>query len=203
MSRVKLIGDMKEEIEQWFQLNNISSSEVTANTNLQHCESWSPVENGAIKCNVHANWINAHLHSGVAWIARDHYGNVTHHARDAIVHAPNHFIAELRCIIYAMTSLSDLGVTSVILSSDYTEVIEAIKSPLQWLRHRGLLQQVIQLKEKFQTITFEDEKVAANGIARDIARSVLRDGRFQSYLAMGGPSWLHDKIAREKHPSNI
>ncbi|WZZ52414.1 hypothetical protein YC2023_052521 [Brassica napus] len=28
-------------------------------------------------------------------------------------------------------------------------------------------------------------------------KSVLRDGRFQSYLAMGGPSWLHDLIQTE------
>ncbi|XP_018462023.2 uncharacterized protein LOC108833068 [Raphanus sativus] len=190
---------MKEEVDQWFQLNMVSNSTSTATTTLHHCERWLPPENGVIKCNVHANWRNPYLHSGVAWIAKDHNGNVTHHARDAIVHAPNRFIAELRCIIFAMTSLSDLRISRVIISSDYTEVIEAIKCPLQWPRHRGLLQQVLRLKEKFQVITFDSEKVTANGVARDIARSVLRDGRFQSYLAMGGPSWLHDRIAREQH----
>lgn len=86
----------------------------------------------------------------------------------------------------------------MIIASDYDEVMEAIKAPLQWPRHRGLLQQVIKLTEKFEIVAFEGEKTTANGIARDIARSVLRDGRFQSYLAMGGPSWLHDRIAREK-----
>lgn len=98
---------------------------------MHNWEGWSPPENGTIKCNVHANWRNTHLHSGIAWIARDHTGNVTHHARDAIVHAPSRFIAELRCVIYAMASLSDLGATSIIISSDYNEVIEAIKSPRQ------------------------------------------------------------------------
>lgn len=40
-------------------------------------------------------------------------------------------------------------------------------------------------------------KATANEIARDIAKSMLREGRFQSYLSMGGPVWLHDLIARE------
>ncbi|WZZ39620.1 hypothetical protein YC2023_035879 [Brassica napus] len=38
-----------------------------------------------------------------------------------------------------------------------------------------------------------------NGIVREIAKSVLRDGRFQSYLALRGPSWLHDRLARERN----
>lgn len=43
----------------------------------------------------------------------------------------------------------------------------------------------------------EVEKVAANSIARDIAQTVLRDGCFRSYLSLGGPSWLHDRIQGE------
>ncbi|KAH0850461.1 hypothetical protein HID58_095508 [Brassica napus] len=141
---------------------------------LQSGDSWSPPEEGRIKCNIHANWRNASLHSGIAWIARDHSGNVIHHTRDAIVNAPNRLIAEIRC------------------------VMEAIKLPLQWPRYRALLHQITKLKENFVTITFEGETIQTNGIARDIARSVLRDGRFQSYLALRGPSWLQDRIAREE-----
>lgn len=39
-------------------------------------------------------------------------------------------------------------------------------------------------------------------IARDIAKSVLRDGRYQSYLALGGPVWLHDRLLRESNGNN-
>lgn len=45
--------------------------------------------------------------------------------------------------------------------------------------------------------------MVANEIAQDIARNVLRDERFLSYLAMESPSWLHDMIAREKDRSNV
>ncbi|CAN7139353.1 unnamed protein product, partial [Brassica rapa subsp. narinosa] len=37
----------------------------------------------------------------------------------------------------------------------------------------------------------------ANTIARDIAKSVMKDKRFQSYLALGGPAWLHQRITAE------
>lgn len=100
-------------------------------------------------------------------------------------------------------SLSDIGITKVIIASDYNEVMEAIKSPLQWPRYRDLLHQVMKLKEKFTMVVFEGEKISANGIARDIARSVLRDGKFQSYLALGGPSWLHERLARERNRSDL
>lgn len=102
-----------------------------------------------------------------------------------------------------MASLSDIGVTNVIIASDYNEVIEAIKAPFRWPRFRDLLQQVLKLKDKFSTITFEGGEVASNGIARDIARSVLRDGSFQSYLALGGPAWLHDRVIREHNGNSV
>ncbi|KAL9299214.1 putative protein phosphatase 2C-like protein 45 [Arabidopsis thaliana] len=38
----------------------------------------------------------------------------------------------------------------------------------------------------------------ANSIARDIAISVTRDGRFRSYLARGGPGWLLSRIEEDK-----
>ncbi|KAF3509803.1 hypothetical protein F2Q69_00009811 [Brassica cretica] len=34
-------------------------------------------------------------------------------------------------------------------------------------------------------------------LAREIGKSVLRDGRLHSYLALGAPSWLHNLIQTE------
>ena len=84
----------------------------------------------------------------------------------------------------------------VIIAIDYHKVLEAINAPRQWPRFGDLLEQVVNFKEVFESLVFEGEKVSANGIPRDIAKIVLRDGRFHSYLAFGGPSWLHDRIAR-------
>ncbi|WZZ52368.1 hypothetical protein YC2023_052475 [Brassica napus] len=54
----------------------------------------------------------------------------------------------------------------------------------------------------FSSVTFEVEGMGNNSIARDIAKIVLRDGRYQSYLALGGPVWLHDRLLRESNGNN-
>ncbi|CDY31203.1 BnaC03g46880D [Brassica napus] len=46
-------------------------------------------------------------------------------------------------------------------------------------------------------VTFQVESRGSNKVATEIAKSVLRDGQLQSYLALGGPSWLHDLIQTE------
>lgn len=55
------------------------------------------------------------------------------------------------------------------------------------------------LKSCFRTVMFEQESVMSNYIARDIAKSVLQDGRFQFYLALDGLTWLHNRIQDEAH----
>lgn len=120
VSKDKALSDMMQEVEQWFVLNYPAVQNTGERINV---ETWRPPEEGVIKCNVHANWRNEVLHSGVAWIARDEAGNVSHHARDAIINTPNRLIAELQCVSWALNSLSDLGVTKVVITSDYKEVI--------------------------------------------------------------------------------
>lgn len=60
-----------------------------------------------------------------------------------------------------------------------------------------IVDKVKRLISCFDSLSWETEDPKANSIVRDISRSVLRDGRFQSYLALGGPAWLHDRLARE------
>ncbi|CAN6838431.1 unnamed protein product [Brassica oleracea var. botrytis] len=141
-------------------------------------ERWNPPIHGSIKCNIHANWKNAVLHSDVAWIARDSDGRVRFHSREAFTCSANRMIAELRCIIWLLQSVRDLHFDHVFIASDHKDTIAAILAPNHWP-------------------SFEEERVSANLIARDVAKSVLRDGRFHSYLAMGGPAWLHERLRRE------
>ncbi|CAA0358008.1 unnamed protein product [Arabidopsis thaliana] len=56
---------------------------------------------------------------------------------------------------------------------------------------------LIPLRQFFRVI-FKVSSSKANSIARDIAKSVTRDGRFRSYLARGGPGWLLSRIEEDK-----
>ncbi|XP_048599226.1 uncharacterized protein LOC125579281 [Brassica napus] len=140
---------MFEEVEQWFELNKVQAPGAHTNTRLESEDKWNPPENGVIKCNIHANWRNALLHSCVAWIARDQMGNVSYHARDAITHAPNRFVAELRSVIWALSSLRDLGISKVTVAVDYHEVVEALKKPQPWPRYMNLLEKNQKTQGRF------------------------------------------------------
>ncbi|CAN6841129.1 unnamed protein product [Brassica oleracea] len=52
---------------------------------------------GTVKCNIHSYWRNAKLHSGGAFMIRDHIGDVLHHAREAFTFSPDRLTSELRC----------------------------------------------------------------------------------------------------------
>ncbi|CAA7035556.1 unnamed protein product [Microthlaspi erraticum] len=117
----------KEEATIWFQVNTEIPVQTTTNCSLSASDNcWYPPLNGQVKCNLFANWRNRNLLSGGAWILRDHYGQVIFHARDAFTCSPNRLVAEFRCIIWAMTSLSDLHLPEVTIASDLADAVEAI-----------------------------------------------------------------------------
>ncbi|KAF8089146.1 hypothetical protein N665_0516s0005 [Sinapis alba] len=92
----------------------------------------------------------------------------------------------------------DLLLTELILSFDHHDTIEAVTNPGYWPRYRYLLEQNLQLTRCcFSSVQFEVAKVECNSVARDIVKSLMRDGIFQSYLALGGPAWLHGRLHRE------
>lgn len=96
--------------------------------------------------------------------------------------------------------MTNLRYQEIVVGSDFKDIIEAVKKPQDWPLFRALLQQISSLCAKFRSVAFEVESSASNQIAREIAKSVLRDGHFQSYLALGGPTWLHQRILREVAP---
>lgn len=192
----------EEEATLWYAVNNKGDATTADNGLIARRERWSPPLAGSIKCNMHTNWRNSLLHSGAAWIARDCAGNVKFHAGEALTPSPSKFFSELRGIIWVLQSARDLWIMYLVLASDHHDTIEAISHPNQWPRYRNLLEQIHSLRTCFNSLQFEVEKIECNLIARDIAKSVLHDGRFQSYLALGGPAWLHERLNREATGDN-
>ncbi|XP_023635719.1 uncharacterized protein LOC17884643 [Capsella rubella] len=146
--------------------------------------------------------------SGVALIARDCNGKVIYHARDVFTRSSDRIIAELRCILWAVQTLRDLRVKNVVIASDCQAAIAALYNPSYWPQYRGLVNAIIitcQAKS-FDYITFEVVSRHSNSIAGDIAFSVMRDGRFNGYLASGhgpSPAWLNDRILSEAQPRYV
>ncbi|CAG7888414.1 unnamed protein product [Brassica rapa] len=194
---MRLVQLALEETHLWVKVNKRRDDLEWRRLARSQAERWSPPVNGSIKCNVHANWRNSMLHCGAAWIARDSSSLVKFHAREAFTCSESKLIAELRCIIWVLHSVRDLHFDQICIASDHKDTIAAISSPNQWPRYRFLLEEINHLSQSFSMVSFKEENISANLIVRDIAKSVLRDGRFQSYLAMGGPAWLPERLHRE------
>ncbi|XP_024006182.1 uncharacterized protein LOC112082843 [Eutrema salsugineum] len=187
-----------EEAILWHSVNNPNHGK-DGNTarNSNATDRWHPPLTGLIKCNINANWRNSLLHSGGAWIARNHTGSVLFHAREAFTPSPNRLIAEFRVIIWALQSAKDLHFTDIIIASDLIGAVEAIQKPSVWPKFRVYSDHINVLKSQFNRCEFEIEAPVSNSVTRAIAKSVTKDGRYHSYLAMGGPSWLQDQLNQE------
>lgn len=186
-----------DEAHIWHELNVTQQNSIQMNGVCGEVKRWEPPLSGFAKCNIHANWRNAKLHSGIAFIIRDHSSNVLHHARDAHTFSPNRLTAKLRCLEWALQSMQNLGYQDIVLGFDLHDLVEAMMKPSNWPRFRIIIQRIHALCSSFGSIAFETETIASNRVAREIAKSVLRNGLFQSYLALGGPDRLHQQIFRE------
>ncbi|KAG7567399.1 Ribonuclease H domain [Arabidopsis thaliana x Arabidopsis arenosa] len=195
-----LIASAIEEAEEWTQQNNILLQEMHRD-NQRHkimVQRWLKPAVGVLKCNIHTSWINEQSFCGGAWILRDHTGHALLHARDAFTPMVNRIAAELHGIYWCLQSLLDLHFHSCEIWSDCGAAIAAITSPSAWPKYRSQLDKIATVIRVMRETSFKLSPPKANLLARDIACSVTRDGRFNSYLASGGPAWLHERIERDR-----
>lgn len=185
------------EAKLWEELNRSSSSPTLRPSALVLARRWYPPLQAQVKCNIHVNWHNNKLHCGGSWIIRHYQGRVSHHAREAFTSSTERLTVELRVLIWVLQSLRDLHIQELTIGSDLCDPVDEIKRPADWPRYRWILQKVLGLTAAFPMVCFEIVSTASNHVARDIAKSVLRNCLFQSYLALGGPSWLLDCIRQE------
>ncbi|XP_013674098.1 uncharacterized protein LOC106378528 [Brassica napus] len=192
-----LVQRTLEEAVLWNKLNKAESNGGQVQADMGMPKYWFPPTQGMIKCNLHASWISDKQFIGVAWITRNHRGDVCMHARDALVPTSDKLAAEMECLLWVLRSLRDLRIEEASIGTESQKLIDAIKTPARWPRYRCLLRQIETVCLEFTVIEFEVESRESNKVARKISTSVLRDGRLRSYLALGGPAWLHDLIQTE------
>ncbi|KAL0668951.1 hypothetical protein Bca4012_031655 [Brassica carinata] len=77
---------------------------------------------------------------------------------------------ERESLLWAIESMQSHHVTKVIFEVDFADLVGAVTKPKAWPAFR----------------------YQANRCAQAIAKSVTREKRFQSYVAMGNPQWLKE-----------
>ncbi|KAL1194354.1 putative protein phosphatase 2C-like protein 45 [Cardamine amara subsp. amara] len=76
--------------------------------------------------------------------------------------------------------------------------VEALNHPRDWPKYRSLLDRFHRILQRFNSCFIRHSSSKANLAARRIAKSVTRDGRVHSYLAVGGPVWLHATLEADR-----
>ncbi|EOA32886.1 hypothetical protein CARUB_v10016202mg [Capsella rubella] len=196
-----LIASALEDSEVWFHQQSVMIQDtqgVECKSNRLDTRWFKPVL-GRLKCNLNASWVKDSFFCGGAWIIRNHEGNALFHTRDAFVPHINRISAELSCILWCLRSLKDLHILSCEVWRDCNAVLAALESPLEWPKYRAQLDKIIQVKCGMGEISFHMSSTKANSLVREIASSVTRDGRLTSYLALGGPAWLQERLTLDSH----
>ncbi|CAN6802181.1 unnamed protein product [Brassica oleracea] len=96
-----------------------------------------------------------------------------------------------------MESLMSTHHTNIIVESDCGMAREAILNPTRFPWFGYLLEKVIHALPFLYPCSLEHVEGASNKVAEEIAVSVTRDHRCQSYVASGGPRWLLDILESE------
>ncbi|XP_020875872.1 uncharacterized protein LOC110227082 [Arabidopsis lyrata subsp. lyrata] len=193
-----LVQKAYEDAMHWTMVNTQPSTLFSRqSTPIWMEKKWRKPQTGILKCNLNSSWINKESMCGGAWIVRDHIGQAKHHARDAFTPIRDRTGAELRCILWSLKALQDIHVSKMIMELDYAAAVNAVLQPSKWPFYRNWLTQIHEVAAAFESCTFRHIATNANLIARSISRSVIRDRRFQSYIALGEPSWLHNQVFEE------
>ena len=135
--------------------------------------------------------------SGAAWIVRDFRGKALVHSRRAFTGFQSKLEAELEIIGWAAADLQSLHWNRVIIEISSAKALEALQDPLSCPHLSNTIAHVSKLLNQYLHCHVLVVKECANGVANEIAVSVTRDRRYQSYVARGGPSWLSRIIQEE------
>lgn len=87
-----------------------------------------------------------------------------------------------------------LQIKDVEIWSDCGAVVDALKNPRDWPKYRSLLNRIHKTSGRFRSFDVKLSLSQANVVVRKIAKSVTKDSRMHSYLAVEGPTWLHNVI---------
>ncbi|KAL1194359.1 hypothetical protein V5N11_017828 [Cardamine amara subsp. amara] len=152
-----LTAQALSEAEEWKIINEKEQEEVNQyRVEMSGGGRWTKPRCGILKCNVNSSWINSTRMCGGSWLLRDHQGKAQFHARDIFLPTENITVAELRCILWAVQSLSDLRITDVELWSQCGAAIKALNNPCDWPKYRSLLNRFQRIRQKFRYCEFKN-----------------------------------------------
>ncbi|CAN7094139.1 unnamed protein product [Brassica rapa subsp. narinosa] len=135
--------------------------------------------------------------SGASWITRDSQGQPVSHSRRSYSGVRSLLEAELLALFWTVDSMKHLQLNRVILEVSSKEVYELITNSIRMPRYRQVLNNIRDILYNAGNYHIICVHHTLNRVSSEIATSMIRDLRLQSYVASGGPSWLISLISSE------
>lgn len=96
-----------------------------------------------------------------------------------------------------MESLISTHQSNIIVESNCSMAREALLYPAQFPWFGSFIQKITLSLPSLYPCSLEHVESVRNIVAEEIAVSVTRDHRIQSYVALGGPRWLRSRLESE------
>ncbi|XP_048635088.1 uncharacterized protein LOC125608687 [Brassica napus] len=199
-----IVSKADEDAIIWTQLQRHDQEEPSSlSRGMLYRRSWEPPPLDMIKCNVGVSWRSGSQVSGSAWIIRDSQGQAISHSRRSYSACRSLTEAGLNALFWAVEAVKNMRMNKIILEVSSPEVYEIITNSRCNVRRCALTDKVLHQLSSINHYHLTYVHVEANQVAEEIALSVTRDTRLQSYVAHGGPAWLRTLILKEAEVSAI
>lgn len=195
---VLVASKASEEAVAWFDVNyNTHEVEADRGRAVNTIAAWSPPLVGSVKCNVGVSWRGPESLCGASWIIRNAAGRVLVHSRRAFLGVISKLEAELKGFCWVAESLSSLHYSNVIIESICTLIRKVFLESANFPWFSNLINDFKLALPLLAPCSVEYVVSSRNRVAEEIAVSVPRDVRLQSYIATGGPCWLKNLLDQE------
>ncbi|KAL0689621.1 hypothetical protein Bca4012_089299 [Brassica carinata] len=193
-----VVAKALDDADEWFDVNfRVPQAQTVRDEAPQSSVSWYPPPAGSFKSNVGISWNRADRMCGASWIIRNHMGKALLHSRRAFSGVSSKLEAELQGFCWVLESLISTHHTNIIVESDCEMAREALLDPTRFPWFGDLLEKISHSIPSLYPCSLEHVESARNKVAEEIAVSVTRDHRRQSYVALGGSRWLLSRLESE------
>lgn len=181
----------REESELWYEAQKLEVlGEATHRESVaQRSVEWRSPPNHMEKCEVSVVWGKKNQVVGAAWVLRSSTGQVIMHSRRSFGLVGSKDEAHYLGLMWAVESMMTHRHLRIYFSFEGGCLVKAINRPKAWPSFKSKVAVLRGLLTNFLEWEVVFESQAADRGVRLIAESALAVCRFQSYVAIGYPSW--------------
>ena len=190
----------EEEASLWFVAQSLGSEGKGGGVDSEQKREvkWKKPPRHFFKCNIGMSWSKTKKVAGAAWVLRDSNGVVCLHSRRDFGSVGSKDEAFFLAFLWSLESMISHRIFKVHLAFEGSVLVNAINRPKAWPSFNFKVKEIMMLFGNFLEWKVMFELPAANRGARLIAQSVVKQNRFQSYVALGQPRWLSGLFEMER-----